>query len=79
MSSSVSPAPSRRKTLLSLGVLALLTGIVVFIFREHWAEISAALGQLTFWQAALGWRPTRTACCGICPQPTPWWQGSSWG
>lgn len=176
MSSSASPAPSRRKTLLSLGVLALLTGIVVFIFREHWAEISAALGQLTFWQgflalavglsypllegvvswlivrsrlprfslrhgidnawmgtfgnvvglgagsvpfqtwylhrrgldigpgvglmtlqyvfhkrpfcftppycfwqAALGWRPTRTACCGICPQPTPWWQGSSWG
>ena len=46
MSSSASPAPSRRKTLLSLGVLALLTGIVVFIFREHWAEISAALGQL---------------------------------
>ena len=53
MSSSASPAPSRRKTLLSLGVLALLTGIVVFIFREHWAEISAALGQLTFWQRVL--------------------------
>ncbi len=53
MSSSASPAPSRRKTLLSLGVLALLTGIVVFIFREHWAEISAALGQLTFWQGVL--------------------------
>ena len=53
MSSSASPAPSRRKTLLSLGVLALLTGIVVFIFREHWAEISAALGQLTFWQGFL--------------------------
>ena len=48
MSSSASPAPSRRKTLLSLGVLALLTGIVVFIFRGHWTEISAALGQLTF-------------------------------
>ena len=28
MSSSASPAPSRRKTLLSLGVLALLTGII---------------------------------------------------
>ena len=53
MSSSASPAPSRRKTLLSLGVLALLTGIVVFIFREHWAEISAALGHLTFWQGFL--------------------------
>ena len=53
MSSSAFPAPSRRKTLLSLGVLALLTGIVVFIFREHWAEISAALGQLTFWQGLL--------------------------
>ena len=31
MSSSASPAPSRRKTLLSLGVLALLTGIVVSV------------------------------------------------
>ena len=50
MSSSASPAPSRRKTLLSLGVLALLTGIVVFIFREHWAEITAALAQLNLWQ-----------------------------
>ena len=47
MSSSASPAPSRRKTLLSLGVLALLTGIVVFIFREHWADISEALSRLT--------------------------------
>ena len=50
MSSSASPAPSRRKTLLSLGVLALLTGIVVFIFREHWAEISEALSRLTLGQ-----------------------------
>ena len=53
MSSSASPAPSRRKTLLSLGVLALLTGIVVFIFREHWAEISEALSRLTFGQGLL--------------------------
>ena len=53
MSSSASPAPSRRKTLLSLGVLALLTGIVVFIFRENWAEISAALGRLTLGQGLL--------------------------
>ena len=53
MSSSASPAPSRRKTLLSLGVLALLTGIVVFIFREHWAEISEALGRLTLGQGLL--------------------------
>ena len=53
MSSSTSPAPSRRKTLLSLGVLALLTGIVVFIFRENWAEISAALGRLTLGQGLL--------------------------
>ena len=53
MSSSVSPAPSRRKTLLSLGVLALLTGIVVFIFREHWAEISEALSRLTLGQGLL--------------------------
>lgn len=53
MRSSASPAPSRRKTLLSLGVLALLTGIVVFIFREHWAEISEALSRLTLGQGLL--------------------------
>ena len=53
MSSSTSPAPSRQKTLLSLGVLALLTGIVVFIFREHWAEISEALSRLTLGQGLL--------------------------
>lgn len=53
MSSSTSPAPSRRKTLLSLGVLALLTGIVVFIFREHWTEISEALSRLTLGQGLL--------------------------
>ena len=53
MSSSTSPAPSRRKTLLSLGVLALLTGIVVFIFREHWTEISEALSRLTLGQGIL--------------------------
>ena len=38
MSSSASPAPSRRKTLLSLGVLALLTGIVV-VFSNMVAQI----------------------------------------
>lgn len=53
MSSSAFPAPSRRKTLLSLGVLALLTGIVVFIFREHWTEISEALSRLTLGQGLL--------------------------
>ena len=53
MRSSASPAPSRRKPLLSLGVLALLTGIVVFIFREHWAEISEALSRLTLGQGLL--------------------------
>ena len=47
MSSSASPAPSRRKTLLSLGVLSLLTGIVVFIFREHWASSPSGRG---FWR-----------------------------
>ena len=41
MSSSASPAPSRRKTPALAGRSGpLLTGIVVFIFREHWAEIS---------------------------------------
>ena len=38
---------------LVLGVLALLTGIVVFIFREHWAEISEALSRLTLGQGLL--------------------------
>ena len=77
MSSSASPAPSRRKTLLSLGVLALLTGIVVFIFREHWAEISEALSRLTLGQGLLALavgcrqgeaRPRASTRGAPCPQ-----------
>lgn len=53
MASSASPAPSRKKALLSLLILTVLTGIVVLIFRENWAEIAAALSQLTVWQGLL--------------------------
>lgn len=53
MRSSASPAPSRRKTLLSLLILAALTGVVVLVLREHWADIISALRQLTLWQGLL--------------------------
>lgn len=53
MSSSASPAPSRKKTLFSLLVLTVLTGIVVFIFRQHWGDIVSALRRLTLWQGLL--------------------------
>ena len=42
-----------QKTILSLTVLVVLTGIVFRIFQRHWAEISAALAQLRFWQILL--------------------------
>lgn len=42
--------PSRKKAILSLLVLLALTCVVVFIFSSHWAEISTALAQLSFWQ-----------------------------
>lgn len=45
--------PSRKKAILSLLVLLALTCIVVFIFSRHWAEISTALAQLSFWQVLL--------------------------
>lgn len=45
--------PSRKKTLLSLLVLLLLTGIVVYLSKDHWAEISAALSSLSAWQLVL--------------------------
>ena len=45
--------PSRKKAILSLLVLLALTCVVVFIFSSHWAEISTALTQLSFWQVLL--------------------------
>lgn len=42
--------PSRKKTLISLTVICILTVVVFLIFKSHWAEISAALAQLSFWQ-----------------------------
>lgn len=45
--------PSRKKTLISLTVLVVLTGVVFYIFKSHWAEISAALAQLNAGQVAL--------------------------
>ena len=45
--------PSRKKTVISLLVLLALTGVVILIFKSHWAEISAALAQLNFGQVLL--------------------------
>ena len=50
MSQPASAAPSRKKTVLSLLVLAALTGIIVLLFKDIWAEITAALSQLSAWQ-----------------------------
>ena len=50
MSQPTSDAPSRKKTTFSLLVLAALTGIIVLLFKDHWAEITAALSQLSAWQ-----------------------------
>ena len=50
MSQPTSAAPSRKKTTFSLLVLAALTGIIVLLFKDHWAEITAALSQLSAWQ-----------------------------
>lgn len=50
MSQPASAAPSRKKTVISLLVLAALTGIIVLLFRDNWAEITAALSQLSAWQ-----------------------------
>ena len=50
MSHPTSATPSRKKTMLSLLVLAALTGVIVLLFRDHWAEITTALAQLSVWQ-----------------------------
>ena len=50
MSQAAAQQPSRKKTVISLLVLLALTCIIVFIFKDHWAEITTALAQLSFWQ-----------------------------
>ena len=50
MSQPASAAPSRKKTVISLLVLAALTGIIVLLFKDNWAEITEALSQLSAWQ-----------------------------
>lgn len=45
MSQAAAQQPSRKKTVLSLLVLLALTCIIVFIFKDHWAEITTALAQ----------------------------------
>ena len=50
MSQAAAQQPSRKKTVISLLVLLALTCIIVFTFKDHWAEITAALAQLSAWQ-----------------------------
>ena len=50
MSHPASGQPSRKKTILSLLILLALTGLIVFMFKDHWAEITSALSQLSLWQ-----------------------------
>ena len=45
--------PSRKKALLSVAILLALTGVLILLFQDHWAEISAALAQLSLGQVAL--------------------------
>ena len=50
MNQSAASQPSRKKAVLSLLILLALTCVIVLIFRDHWAEITAALAQLNLWQ-----------------------------
>lgn len=50
MSQAAAQQPSRKKAVISLLVLLVLTCIIVFTFKDHWAEITAALAQLSVWQ-----------------------------
>ena len=50
MSQAAAQQPSRKKTAISLLVLLALTCIIVFTFKDHWAEITTALAQLSVWQ-----------------------------
>ena len=50
MNQSAASQPSRKKAVFSLLTLLALTCVIVLIFRDHWAEITAALTQLNLWQ-----------------------------
>ena len=50
MSQPASARPSRKKTVISLLFLLALTCVIIFMFKDHWAEITAALAQLSLWQ-----------------------------
>ena len=50
MNQSADSQPSRKKAVLSLLILLALTCVIVLIFRDHWADITAALTQLNLWQ-----------------------------
>ena len=50
MSQPASARPSRKKTVISMLVLLALTCVIIFMFKDHWAEITAALAQLSLWQ-----------------------------
>ena len=51
--SASSQQPTRKKTVISLLILLVLTGVVVCIFKDHWVEISTALAQLSWGQVVL--------------------------
>lgn len=42
--------PSRKKSILSLLILLVLTGVLVLLFKDHWSEITTALSRLSLWQ-----------------------------
>lgn len=44
--------PSRRRTLLAVCVLLLLSCVIVYVFKDNWEQIAAALGKLSLWQVA---------------------------
>ena len=50
MNQSAASQPSRKKAVFSLLTLLALTCVIVLIFRDHWAEITAALAHLNLWQ-----------------------------
>lgn len=44
--------PTGRRTLISLLVLALLSCIIVYVFKDHWGDITAALSRVSAWHVA---------------------------
>lgn len=75
MSQAAAQQPSRKKTVISLLVLLALTCIIVFTFKDHWAEITTALAQLSVWQVlavlAVGISYPLLEGCVACIQPLP--------